>query len=133
MATACATFPPLDFLNKVRKALAIGGPTFIHTYDPCPKGWDFHPRYSHELGELGVRSGLLPLYEIINGEVVYTYDARKTGKGRIPVREYLSRQGRFAHLTEEDIAYIQRMVDEMWDAWEVPGVAPFRGTLKVSA
>jgi pyruvate ferredoxin oxidoreductase beta subunit len=133
VATACATYPPVDFLNKVRKALSIGGPTFIHTYDPCPKGWDFHPRYSHELGELGVRSGLLPLYEIIDGQVVYTYDARKTGKGRIPVREYLTKQGRFAHLTEEDIAYIQRMVDEMWDEWEVPGVAPFRGTLKVSA
>jgi pyruvate ferredoxin oxidoreductase beta subunit len=133
VATACATFPPLDFLNKVRKALSVGGPTFIHTYDPCPKGWDFHPRYSHELGELGVRSGLLPLYEIIDGQVVYTYDARKTAKGRIPVREYLSRQGRFAHLTEEDIAYIQRMVDEMWDEWEVPGVAPFRGNLKVPA
>src|SRR5438093_511312 len=46
VATACATFPPLDYMNKVKKALAVGGPTFIHTYDPCPKGWDFHPRYS---------------------------------------------------------------------------------------
>src|SRR5262249_54737333 len=40
IATACATFPPMDYMNKVRKALAVGGPTFIHTYDPCPKGWD---------------------------------------------------------------------------------------------
>ena len=45
VATACATYPPTDYLNKVRKALNIGGPTFIHTYDPCPKGWDYHPRY----------------------------------------------------------------------------------------
>jgi pyruvate ferredoxin oxidoreductase beta subunit len=126
VATACATFPPLDFLNKVRKALAIGGPTFIHTFDPCPKGWDYHPRYSHEIGELGVRCGIFPLYEVIEGRVVYTYDARK---GRIPVREYLSRQGRFAHLADEDIEHIQRMVDEMWEEWEVPGVAPLRGVL----
>ncbi len=67
VATACATFPPLDYMNKVRKALAMGGPTFIHTFDPCPKGWDYHPRYSHELGELGIKSGIFPLYEVIEG------------------------------------------------------------------
>ena len=130
VATACATFPPLDYMNKVRKALAIGGPTFIHTFDPCPKGWDYHPRYSHELGELGIKSGIFPLYEVIEGEVVYTYDCRK--KGRIPVREYLVRQGRFAHLIDEDIDYIQKMVDQMWDEWEIPGVAPLHGVLKVN-
>jgi pyruvate ferredoxin oxidoreductase beta subunit len=127
VATACATFPPLDFLNKVRKALSAGGPTFIHSFDPCPKGWDYHPRYSHELGELGVRSGIFPLYEVIDGVVHYTYDARKD---RVPVREYLRRQGRFAHLAEEDVAYIQRMVDEMWEEWAIPGVAPLKGSLR---
>jgi pyruvate ferredoxin oxidoreductase beta subunit len=129
VATACATFPPLDYLNKVRKALSIGGPTFIHTFDPCPKGWDYHPRYSHELGELGIKSGIFPLYEIIDGQVFYTYDARRE---RIPVREYLIRQGRFAHLTDEDIEYIQKMVDEMWEEWDIPGVVPVRGFLKVA-
>ena len=69
VATASATFPALDFMNKTRKALSIGGPTFIHTFDPCPKGWDFHPRYSRELGELGIKSGIFPLYEIIDGQV----------------------------------------------------------------
>jgi pyruvate ferredoxin oxidoreductase beta subunit len=94
VATACATYPPTDYLNKVRKALSIGGPTFIHTYDPCPKGWDYHPRYSNELGELGIKCGLYPLYEIVEGNIIYTYDARKTGKGRIPVKEFISKQGR---------------------------------------
>ncbi|HEY7474022.1 MAG TPA: thiamine pyrophosphate-dependent enzyme, partial [Vicinamibacterales bacterium] len=128
VATASATFPALDFMNKVRKALNIGGPTFIHTFDPCPKGWDFHPRYSRELGELGIKCGIFPLYEVIDGHVVYTYDPRK--RGRIPVRGYLEKQGRFAHLVDEDYAYIQGMVDKMWDEWEVPGVAPFRGELR---
>jgi pyruvate ferredoxin oxidoreductase beta subunit len=124
VATACATFPALDYMNKVRKALAMGGPTFIHTFDPCPKGWDYHPRYSHELGELGIKSGIFPLYEVIEGEVTYTYDCR--GKDRVPVREYLMRQGRFAHLIDEDINYIQSMVDQMWNEWDIPGVAPLR-------
>jgi pyruvate ferredoxin oxidoreductase beta subunit len=127
VATACATYPPVDFMNKVRKALNAGGPTFIHTFCPCPKGWDYHPRYSHELGELGVRSGIFPLYEVMDGKVHYTYDARKR---RIPVSEYLSKQGRFAHLVEEDIAHIQRLVDSMWEEWEVPGVAPLKGLMK---
>ena len=130
VATASATYPPLDFHNKVRKALAIGGPTFIHTFDPCPKGWDYHPQYTRDIGELGIKSGIFPLYEIIDGKVTYTYDARN--KERTPVREYLVAQGRFAHLIDEDFDYIQSMVDSMWDEWEVPGVAPFKGGLELA-
>ena len=48
------------------------------------------------------------------------------GRPRKPVREYLLKQGRFAHFTEEDLAYFQAKVDETWDKWEVPGVVPFR-------
>jgi pyruvate ferredoxin oxidoreductase beta subunit len=128
VATSCATYPPMDLMNKVRKALAVGGPTFIHSFDPCPKGWDYNPRYSHEMGELGIRSGMMPIYEIHEGRVIYTHDARS---GRVPVREFLKRQGRFAHLTDEDVQYIQARVDEMWQEGEVPGVAPLKGFLKV--
>ncbi len=39
VATICTSLP-MDAMNKVRKALSIGGPTFIHSLDPCPKGWD---------------------------------------------------------------------------------------------
>lgn len=123
IATSCATYPPLDYMNKVRKALAAGGPTFIHTLDPCPKGWDYDPRYSHELGELAVKSGIFPLWEVTNGVLKYTYDAREK---RIPAREYLEKQGRFAHFNERDFEYIQNTVDEMWEKWEVPGVLPLR-------
>jgi pyruvate ferredoxin oxidoreductase beta subunit len=130
VATASATFPALDFMNKTRKALSIGGPTFIHTFDPCPKGWDFHPKFSRELGELGVKSGIFPLYEIIDGQVHYTYDLRR--KRRIPVRDYLEKQGRFAHLIDEDVDYIQGMVNKMWDEWEIAGVAPFKSGLEVA-
>jgi len=131
VATASATFPALDFMNKTRKALNVGGPTFIHTFDPCPKGWDFHPGYSRELGELGIKSGIFPLYEILDGQVSYTYDPHK--KGRIPVKDYLVKQGRFAHLIDEDFDYIQGMVDSMWEEWEVPGITPFKSGLEVAS
>ncbi len=122
-ATAIASYPPIDLLNKVRKALAAGGPTLIHTLDPCPKGWDYHPRYSDKLGELAARSGVFPVYEIENGVARLTY---KPPEPRIPVREFLEKQGRFAHMKDEDFQYIQQKVDEMWTDWDIPGIIPVR-------
>src|SRR6201998_3939697 len=40
VATVCASYA-VEMMNKVRRALTIGGPTLIHTLDPCPKGWDY--------------------------------------------------------------------------------------------
>ncbi len=132
VATVCASYA-VDFMNRVRKALSIGGPTFIHSLDPCPKGWDYDPMLSHELGELAVETGVWPLYEVENG-VLKLYGrtkaiAEKRAK-RKPVREYLIRQGRFAHFTDDDIDYFQAKVDEMWERWLIPGVIPFRKELE---
>jgi pyruvate ferredoxin oxidoreductase beta subunit len=116
-------------MNCVRKALSIGGPTFIHSLDPCPKGWDYDPFQSHELGELAVLTGIWPLYEVEDGVLKLMGKTRDIADGRTkrkPVRDYLLRQGRFAHFTDEDIFYFQSKVDEMWDRWLVPGVIPFR-------
>ena len=49
---------------------------------------------------------------------------------RKPVRDYLLRQGRFAHFTDDDIAYFQAKVDEMWEKWLIPGVIPFHRELE---
>src|SRR5207245_2376176 len=127
VATVDASYA-VEMMNKVRKALSIGGPTFIHSLDPCPKGWDYDPMLSHELGELAVECGVFPLYEVEDG-VVRHYGKTKAiaeGRPRQPVRTYLRHQGRFAHFTEEDLEYFQSKVDEMWDKWEIPGVIPFR-------
>ena len=126
LATACASYG-LDMTNKVRRALTIGGPTFIHSIDPCPKGWDYDPKFSHELGMLSIETGLWVLYEIIDGELILNGPSKimaKGGRKRKPVSEYLSRQGRFAHFTEDDTRYVQGKVDEMWERWWGPGVIP---------
>jgi pyruvate ferredoxin oxidoreductase beta subunit len=44
---------------------------------------------------------------------------------RFPVRDYLLKQGRFAHFKDEDIDYFQKRVDETWEKWLIPGVIPF--------
>jgi pyruvate ferredoxin oxidoreductase beta subunit len=127
VATIC-TSSPIEAMNKVRKALTIGGPTFIHSLDPCPKGWDYDPMYSHEIGELAIETGIWPLYEVEENTVKLYGKSRQIAKGlreRKPVREYLERQGRFAHFIDEDFEYFQTKVDEMWEKWLVPGVIPF--------
>jgi len=128
VATVCMSYA-VEAMNAVRKALSIGGPTFIHSLDPCPKGWDYDPIQSHELGELAVSSGVWPLYEVENGVLKLIGKTRAIANGqlkRTPVRDYLLRQGRFAHFTDDDIDYFQSKVDEMWERWLIPGVIPFR-------
>lgn len=127
VATMCMSYG-LQGMNCVRKALSIGGPTFIHSLDPCPKGWDYDPILSHELGELAVATGIWPLYEVKDGVVTLYGKTKQLAEGqspRLPVREYLLKQGRFAHFREEDIEYFQKKVDEMWERWLIPGVIPF--------
>jgi pyruvate ferredoxin oxidoreductase beta subunit len=87
---------------------------------------------SHELGELAVLSGVWPLWEAENGVLKLVGKTRDIADGRvkrIPVRDYLLKQGRFAHFTDDDIDYFQSKVDEMWTNWIVPGVIPFRKQL----
>jgi pyruvate ferredoxin oxidoreductase beta subunit len=112
VATVDASYA-LEMMNRIRKALTIGGPTFVHSLDPCPKGWDYDPILSHELGELAVETGIWPLFGKSKGIA--------QGRKRKPVREYLLKQGRFAHFTDEDIEYFQKKIDLMWDRWLVPG------------
>jgi pyruvate ferredoxin oxidoreductase beta subunit len=126
VATVCASYA-LQMMNRVRRGLSIGGPSFIHSLDPCPKGWDYDPMFSHELGEVAVETGVWPLFEVEN-HVLSFYGKSKAiaqGKKRKSVREYLLKQGRFAHFTDEDIAYFQKKIDEMWNRWLIPGVCAF--------
>ncbi len=127
VATVCPSYA-LDTLNKTRKALQIGGPTFIHSLDPCPKGWDYDPMFSHELGELAVETGIWPLFEVEEGELKMYGKSKQIAQGtlkRKPVGDYLLRQGRFAHFIDEDIDYFQSRTDDVWDKWLMPGVIPF--------
>jgi pyruvate ferredoxin oxidoreductase beta subunit len=114
-------------MNSIRKPLTIGGPTFIHSPDPCPKGWDYDPYVSHEMGELAVTTGIWPLYEVENGVLKLIGKTQQIANGkipRLPVRDYLLKRDRFAHFTNDDIDYFQNKVDEIWTKWLIPGVIP---------
>jgi pyruvate ferredoxin oxidoreductase beta subunit len=106
---------PLDLARKIETAKNLKGPRLIMALAPCPTGWDFDPQESVEIGKLAVKTGIWPLKEYLNGHVVHT----KIPHPRLPVEEYLKKQGRFAHLfhperNETLIREIQANVDDYW-------------------
>ncbi len=107
-ATASIAFPE-DFVKKVETAKGIRGPRFFHVLAPCPPGWKYGPEETVRLGRLAVDARVFPLYEVEGGRYRIT---RRAGKK--PVREYLEKQGRFAHLTDAEVAEVQRRVDARW-------------------
>ena len=108
-------YPPLDFMNKVRKALDSGGPSFIELLTPCPKGWFFDPKETVTLAELALDTHAWVSWEYREGVFGLTYRPRAVA----PIADYLRYQGRFSHLTESEIIEIQRMTDEEWEYWEL--------------
>ncbi len=107
VATASVAYP-LDFIRKVKKAASIKGPTYVHVHAPCVPGWRIESNKTIEVARLAVLTGAWALYEIEGGKLNVTFKPPK----RKPVAEYLKTQGRFKHLTDQDIANIQRLVDE---------------------
>jgi pyruvate ferredoxin oxidoreductase beta subunit len=108
---------PLDLARKIEKARGMNGPRMIIALAPCPTGWDYDPKLSVDIGRLAVKTGMWPLKEYIDGQVVHT----RVQHERIPVEEYLKLQGRFRHLFEPArdeamLAGIQARVDRYWAA-----------------
>jgi len=106
---------PLDLARKVEKAKSLQGPRMIIALSPCPTGWDFDPQQAVDIGKLAVKTGVWPLKEYVDGEVVHTRIPRQ----RPPVEDYLRTQGRFDHLfqpvrQEAVLAEIQARVDAYW-------------------
>lgn len=106
IATVSVAYPA-DLKAKIAKAKGIKGFKYIHSVIPCPTGWRFDPAKSVEVVRLGVQTWAWPLYEVENGILRLTVKPKAR-----PIEEYLMAQGRFRHLTREEIELIQREVDE---------------------
>jgi pyruvate ferredoxin oxidoreductase beta subunit len=73
-------------------------------------------------------TGIWPLFEVEQHQLRMYGKTRAIVEGRqkrLPVRDYLMKQGRFAHFINDDIDYFQAKIDEMWTKWLIPGVLPF--------
>lgn len=110
---------PLDLARKMEKARSIHGPRMILSLAPCPTGWGYDPEHSVEIARLAVKTGIWPLKEYTDGEIVHT----RIPHPRQPVENYLKLQGRFAHLfepvrNETRLKEIQDAVDAYWEPLE---------------
>ncbi len=107
VATACPSYP-FDLMDKVKKGLETNGPAYVHILSVCPTGWRCLPELSVRIGRLAVETGIFPLYEVENGQYKLSFDFPKLR----PVDDYLKSQGRFKHLSPDEIKKIQTKVTE---------------------
>ena len=107
VATVCPSYP-LDFVRKFEKARSIEGSSYIHCFSVCPTGWRTPTHTAVSMGRLAVEAGVFPLYEIENGHYRISPDMPKKLR---PITDYFKPQGRFRHLTSDEIVMIQHRVN----------------------
>ena len=107
VATACPSYP-LDFIRKMEKAKSIKGPSYIHCFSMCPTGWRSPSHTAISMGRLAVETGAFPLYEVENGHYRMSSEMPKKLK---PIKDYFKPQGRFRHLTADEIEMIQEKIN----------------------
>ena len=104
-----------DLITKVEKALSIEGPAFMNVIAPCHRGWRFEMPETIEMARIAVETCFWPLFEVENGNWKITYKPKE----KLPLRDWLSKQGRFRHLfrpgNEHVIDELQASVDKKWE------------------
>lgn len=99
-----------DFIKKVEKASKIKGTKYIHVIAPCPTGWGVGTSETVDVAKEVVDCGLWYLAEYEDEKFKLTYKPKEF----TDPKDYLKRQSRFKHLTDEDIDYIVKSRDEKW-------------------
>jgi|WetSurSiteA1Bulk_404760.scaffolds.fasta_scaffold24529_2 phenylglyoxylate dehydrogenase beta subunit len=108
VATASVSHPE-DFLMKLLKAKAVtDGMSYIHILSPCILGWGYAIPTSLDVCRAAVETNYFPLWEYERGQYRITHDVRNPK----PVGQYARLLKKFAHLGEEDLKDLQRVVDQ---------------------
>ena len=100
-----------DLFNKAKKAFEIKGPAFLCVLQPCTLGWAYPPSMTIKISKLATDSNFWPLYEIENGKYKLNYMPQKP----LPVADFIKPQGRFKHLTEQEIKEIQGTINKKYE------------------
>jgi len=114
---------PVDLRRKVRRAMAIEGPTFLQIHVPCPLGWGHEGDQSIAVGRLAVETGLYPIIELERGQITGVMPIRHPK----PVVAYLKAQNRFRHLfsdsvkAREELEHLQAIANHNIDTFDLRG------------
>jgi pyruvate ferredoxin oxidoreductase beta subunit len=119
LATASPSYP-IDLYDKFVKAKKIKGTRYIHLYIPCPPGWAYPPKDTVKMGRLAVETGIAPLFEVENGKFRFTGRSKSMAErgNRLPVINYLEKQGRFKKMNIEQLHQVQHWVDGKWQEYQ---------------
>jgi len=118
-ASASVAYPD-DLYAKVKKALdKKNQPSLIVCLCPCIVNWQIEPRRMVEVARLAVETGAYPLYEYERGSFRRTVFIKE----RKPIQEYLKLQGRYAHVTGQDIKELEEYRD--WLDRQIEGYLRF--------
>jgi len=106
---------PRDLMNKVQKALAVDGPSFMNIMAPCHRGWRMKIDFGIEIARIATETCYWPLFEVENGVWKLNY----TPKEKKSLLDFLKPQGRFRHLfkpeNEHIIEKLQAETDRRWE------------------
>jgi pyruvate ferredoxin oxidoreductase beta subunit len=102
-----------DLQRKVKTALSIEGPKYLHILAPCPLGWGHAGDLTVQICRLAKQTCIFPVFEIREGKII---SIQKVPVKK-PVEEYLKLQGRFRNLFKKgtptaDVAAIQKIADQ---------------------
>jgi len=104
-----------DISEKAHKALYTPGPAFLNVLTPCPRGWRYPAEDLMGITKAAVETCVWPLFEVIDGKWILNY----TPKKKLPVEEYLKKQGRFSHMFKKGnewmIEAYQAEIDRKWE------------------
>jgi pyruvate/2-oxoacid:ferredoxin oxidoreductase beta subunit len=101
---------PADMLRKLEKARDLKGFRYLQIFAPCPTGWRFDTAKTIQLAKMAVDCGMWTLYESEDGKVTINKKPKMT-----PIKDYLKLQGRFRHMTDEQIGVLQEWVKKKWE------------------
>jgi pyruvate ferredoxin oxidoreductase beta subunit len=118
LATVSPSYP-IDLYEKFVKAKKIKGTRYMHMYVPCPPGWGFATKDTIKTGKLAVETGVVVLFEIENGKFRFTGRSKTLAErgNRLPVINYLEKQGRFRKMNIEQLNQQQAWVDAKWEEY----------------
>ena len=104
-----------DLYVKAERAIYTPGAAFLNIMAPCPRGWKYDAPDIIEICKLGVETCYWPLFEVVEGEWRLNYQP----KHKLPLEDFLRKQGRFKHLFTPGNEYLieafQADVDKRWE------------------
>jgi phenylglyoxylate dehydrogenase beta subunit len=105
VATASTAFME-DLYAKLDRAIVASkkGFAYLHIYSPCTTGWRFPSQENIEVARKAVETNFVLLWEF---DPAGGLRLTRSADDPRPLREYLEAQGKYRHLSPEQLAHIE--------------------------